>query len=507
MWSLDLCDDSGRRRAFIDSHGGFSLTRRLNSWASVKFDVDVNGRAASELAVAERSVKVWDDGTLRFHGQVWEDLTYGVDLIGVEARGPLAVLPFRRVRSEAVYVAEDAGLIAFDRLTVQNAARHTGLVAGSRQASVDRDRTYLPGKREDEILDELADALDGFFYKETPTDDTAGVRAELDILYPDAGTSREEVRFEYGVGTAANLKGFELVRRLPLNRRVVAASADLGGRIAAAAENAASISTYGLFEDEDAFNDVTDSTLLSEHARAGVTPTPPQTLSLTPGPEAPLLFEDFDVGDFVRVLVKHGPLDIFVWARVLEATLQVDKEGVETLTGLVVETLSGGRISAPHDPALAFRLALDDERRRREALERRVASVDQTPLAQPAEPTPDDQDGPTTPSEPTAPPPPPPAAPPAPPSLSGLAASNTGPGAVGCSVNANGNGSDTVVWFSITGGGESARQSIGAGFATVGGGFSGLAEGTYDVTAHASSAGGTVSSGPVSVFVPFSPFI
>lgn len=505
-WSIDLCDDAGLRRAFVTDHSGFKITPRINGYAEVSFEVDMLGTSAAELAVAERSIKVWQGGTLRFHGQVWEPLSYSGQTIRVVARDPLAVLENRRVQGGAgastVYTAVDAGAIAHDRLSVQNLRRKTGLVAGALAASATRTRTYLPGKREDEILQELADAELGFFYKVTPTDTTPGVRGQLDILYPNAGTSREDVRFEYGTGTLANLDDFELLRRLPRNRSVASSSSATGGRIAAASEDAASIAQYGLFEDEETYSDVTDTTLLGQQARAGVRPSPPRTLSLQPSPDAPLLFTNFGVGDFVRVRIKHGPLDLFVWARVLEATLSVDTNGVERLDAIVVETVTGGRLSSSHNPAARFRRQLDGSRRRLEALERRVENITQTATATPADPAPGTPDADAPPADPTPPPPPPPPAPPADPSISGLTAVAGTDGTITAAVDVNGNGVPASVAFLAFGFGTFGTQSTGSGFAHASATASGVPTGTYDVYATVNSAGGTHTIGPVSVTVP-----
>jgi hypothetical protein len=90
---------------------------------------------------------------------------------------------------------------------------------------------------------------------------------------------------------------------------------------------------------------------------------------MTTGLEAPVLFRDFNVGDFVRVKIVHGGFSFFGWARVATATLNVDSSGVENTSAIALELLTGG--SPLGDPELAFYDQLDEIRRRLEAIDER----------------------------------------------------------------------------------------------------------------------------------------
>ena len=280
----------------------------------------------------------------------------------------------------------------------------------SENASTNRTITYDPGKREDEIVRELSAMAGGFFFRIDPLDGVAGKMGTLRVLYPDAGTTRAEVRFGYGENTVDNLADFRLVRMLPITRFTAASQDADGGRIAAAAENAPAIAQFGLFEDEVAFTDLENTTLLQPTADAGTKPTPPLTIELTPNVNAPLLFDDFDVGDFVKLNIGYGPLEVQEWVRVIEAVVAIDKKGIATLDSVTVETLTGSRIN--QDPARLFRAQLDANRTRLEALERRVQEITTTPAAAPGAPPPSGgSDGSSDTPVDTPPPPPPPPAP------------------------------------------------------------------------------------------------
>lgn len=506
-WQLVATDnDAGRSLAFLDDFDAFAITPRLNGYAEIAFGLAALDSAASAIAVARTSVKAYQDGALRFFGKVWEPLSRSGARVAATARDPLAEFLWRRAPADADYTATnnaggpwDAGQIAYDRLAIQNARRNTYLRAGARQPSLNRLRSYTAGQKENEILDELASAAGGFFYKAVPVDGVAGVMSDLNLYYPNAGVSREEVRFEYGPNTADNLADFEQVEMLPRNGMNVASSSAGGGRLVQRAEDADSIALYGLFEDETAYSDVVDTTLLAQQAQAQIKPDPPLTLALTPALGAPLLFADFNVGDFVRVRILWGGVDLFTWARVLEATLTVTREGVETLTAIVVEVLVGGQIAT--DPNLLFRAQLDDDRRRLEALERRVQALTATGMtvadspAAPAAGGGSSDPTYTPPPEPAAPPPEPSVAPPEPPTVGGLNSYGTSTHSLDIEFDADGHGTyaEASVWID-TGGTPTRLTSVAVG---EGGGhfhvsFDGLARNTfYNVHVRANSAGGS----------------
>jgi hypothetical protein len=414
-----LTDKSGSARAFLDGYTSLSITPRLNGFAEVKMDLPRGLGLGSELQVGTRALKVFSHDALLFFGKVWEPLTLSSGGHKVVARDPLAEFLERRARIKVDYTSQDAGLIAFARLAAQNAKRNTYLRAGTRQASADRVRTILPGALEKDFIEEMSDAVDGFYYQAVPVDGVPGVMADLNIRYPDAGTSLPDCLFAFGDDTLDTLADYEIVTTLPRNRQVTASSSGTGGRIAEAAEDVNSIEEYGLFEQEVTFSDVTLTALLTQHSTANVRPTPPFTISATPGPNAPVLFEDFNVGDFVRLQIRDDGLDLLTWARVSEATLTVNQEGNARTTGISFEVLVGDTHTEPAHRL--YQRQQDDARRRLEALERRQQNVTQTAAASPGEPSAGGGSGGSSPSEPAPAPAPPPSTPGDPPTIFVLA--------------------------------------------------------------------------------------
>lgn len=503
-WQLVSAEnDAGRTLAFLDDFDAFSITPRLNGYAEVSITMATLDKASQGVAVGRTSVKAYQDGALRFFGKVWEPLEKGPRDTSIVARDPLAEFLWRRVQADKSYTASnnaggpwDAGQIAYDRLAIQNLRRNTYLRAGTRQASANRVRDYTAGQRENEIFDELAGAANGFFYRAVPVDNVAAVMADLNIYYPNAGSSREEVRFEYGENTIDNLTDFKQTEMLPLNGMTVSGASDTGGRLAQRAEDAASIASFGLFEDETGYTDVSDTTLMAQQAQARINATPPLTLALTPGIDAPKLFADFNVGDFVRVRILWGGIDLFTWARVLEATLEVDKEGVETLTAITVEIVVGDQVNTP--PEILWRTQQDDDRRRLEALERRVQNFNASTLSSPSAPAPDGGSSDPSPTDPTPPPPPPPPAPSQPPTINGLSAfgqwvSPSSPEGI-FHADVDGHGQGTTVYFEVVGRGNTGSIDVGTG-GGADASFNGLTNNTtYTVIVHASNAAGETTA-------------
>lgn len=472
---LVVTDLAGRPRSYAE-HAGLTITPKLNGYVEVAAGIHTASRTARELAVGRRALKVYDDDALRFFGQIWEPLVRKREAISVVARSPLAAFAWRRVQALKEYTATnnaggpwDAGAIARDRVTLQNARRNTYLRAtvGNSQASVNRIRTYQPGKREDEILQELADAAEGFFFREAFVDGVEGVMADLLIRYPDAGTTRPEVRFEYGDGTLANVNDYDHVEMLPHNRIVAAGGADAGGRITQTREDAASQLEYGLFEDELAHNEQVTTDLLLQSATGALRAAPILTVSITPGPASPLLYRDFDVGDFVRLRIleeaepspedpKPEPsIDINAWARVAEATLAEDTNGVLSLTAIVLELAAG---SVDGNPKYLWRARLDDERRRLEALERRVEQLNAAAVDPPDNSGSSgggDEGGlpPEPPAEEPGAPPPPPPPPAGPPSISNLTASGISTTEIQAQVDIAENGAGAATYIHAESGG------------------------------------------------------
>lgn len=392
---LVVTDLSSRNRGFPSLWTSVKETRRLNGYCEASITMHQYDKTMMEIEqIGLRAVKIYEGGVLRFYGTLWEPLEYGSQGVTIPCRDPYAYYSWRRVRTQTTYTAADAGAIAQARVTAQNALSPTHLRNGSLQASVNRTATYLPGKMESEIIEELAKMSQGYFFVINPVDGVPGTFAELVIRYPNAGTTHDEVRFEYGRDTADNLKEYKVTLGLPRNRWVAASSASTGGRITGVSEDTGSSSQFGIIEEETALSDISDTTLLKTFADGEVLPSVTRVYTLTPNLNSPLLHDNFDAGDFVRLIIQDGPPDadltdplqrsvnVNEFVRVVEASMVTDKDGVRTMESVTVETLVGGQ---PYErPEDIFRRYLDDVRRRAEMIERKVETLNISVVAPPA---------------------------------------------------------------------------------------------------------------------------
>lgn len=493
-WKLALVGLDLRPVAFIRDYERFTLRRRQSGFAELDVFCDSLNKQAQEARVGERILRLYRDETPIFGGKVWEPLEQTSQRITIKARDPFAEFEQRRVRAGKDYAAADAGDILLDRVAIQNGYANTFLraLSANRDTSVNRTRSYDPGKLERDIVSDLIDADQGFFFRVEPVEGVAGVLGDLYIDYPDAGTTREGVRFEYGEGTLGNCLDYSITDRLPVNRFTAATGGSSGGRIAKVAEDADSVTRYGLFENETTFSDVADTLLLEQHAKAELKPDAQRTISFKPAPDAPKLLTDFFVGDFVRARIFHAGHDLFEWVRVASGALTVDSDGVETPEDLTLELVVGGRAIEP--PERIWLRRRDEDRRRREAIERKVQNISASETAPGDAPAPFGGSGGGGPAD-TESPVLPPDAPSPPPIVSSVAVFSTLPTSIGVQMQADGNGSDTEVFFVVKQGGSivAITNAVvgGSGFIFHQESIGGLTPGTsYTVRAVARSAGG-----------------
>jgi hypothetical protein len=249
------------------------------------------------------------------------------------------------VQGAVTYTAIDAGAIAAARIAAQHARSPLRLQMGTIEPSVPRDRAYDAGASETDAIADLAAASSGFGFTVDPVAGVAGIFAALNVYYPAARDDQEDVRFEYGDGTLANLDGFREELRLPRNAiRATGAPDPTGVRTVRTAQDAASIARFDLWDAELALNEETNATVLQQRADGAVTGSPIAAYTVTPNADAPLLFRDFDAGDTVRLTLRRGAVDVAGTFRVSEATLRLTNEGTAELASLVVSSPNVNRV-------------------------------------------------------------------------------------------------------------------------------------------------------------------
>ena len=234
----------------------------------------------------------------------------------------------------------------------QNARSQTGLIVPLPAESVPRDRTYEAGKSVQEIIAQMAAVEDGPYFVEDPYLEPARPDwlARLIIRWPDSGTDRPGVRFEYGEGTLANVSGYTVTGALPLNGVTYTGGAVEGDVPLRRAEDAASIARYGLFEGWFDDPDVTIPETLQEKAAERLRPEPGRIVELELVPAGPVvggsppprLWRDFDIGDTVYASIRDNTTELFdVPLLVAHARLSVSENDDSEQLELTLQTPGG----------------------------------------------------------------------------------------------------------------------------------------------------------------------
>lgn len=370
-WILAVADGlTGTNRTFIDGLD-FTIARNRDGGSVLTTSVEARDPRVAELLVGKRAIKAYRGGVLRFHGKIWEPLRHTADLVHVEARSPFAgVVMNRRVRALTTFTNVDLVTIATSLITTQNGFSPTRLVVGSTTTTSNASRSIEPGKSVGEAIVELTQVASSFTFRETPIE-TAGVQAEINFLRTSAVAVSNALVFEFGESTTGKLRDYEVVTMLPRNRITARGQTEAGAELISTQQDAASIAEWDLYEDDVAFGTPDLQATVDAHAAGELRAAPPQTFSVTPGPESPMLWDSFDVADKGRFRVVNGPLDLSGSAWINSATVKVSKNGAETLESLVLQSTADPSVKVVGNPAKVFDRYTAELERRIAQLERR----------------------------------------------------------------------------------------------------------------------------------------
>lgn len=222
----------------------------------------------------------------------------------------------------------------------ENSRAETGLRVNAGTAGPPRDRTYDMGKNVAEIVTQLAEVDDGFWFRVDPVDE-GPVFSRLDLLHPTSGVE-SGVSLEWGAGTAGNLAEVEVNVIPPVNHVLAFGAGDGEAQLSLSVSDAGSIATHGLLDTVITHTDVVIPETLMQHARDALRPQEQRTIRVGVSSlmeSAPRPWDDFDVGDLVSVHIRGGgpALNYSGSARVTAFTVEVDVDGVERMTGLDLE--------------------------------------------------------------------------------------------------------------------------------------------------------------------------
>jgi hypothetical protein len=337
-WTVAVVDLAGNERTFPEA-SALSYTRRLRGYCEAEFKLETVDLAGAQLVIASRAVKLYRNAVLRHHGQI---VPFDADeeWTTVRSADPWFFAAYRFLQSRYSNTA-DLAQVLWALVAAQNARRTLRIQQGTLAVVPAQAVDFDEGKSLETAAADLVALNPSMWFVIDPVDGVAGTLAELAVRYPASGTDRTDaLRFEYGDGTLANLAGFKIEWKLPKNGVTARGSGEGDVAPTGRADDAASQLEYGLIEDDVAFSDVNSTARLNTLAAGELEPDGSVVFSLTAGPDTPMLFDDFDVGDLASVRIRHGWVDFHGTARILEATVEAeDESNDERLTRLVVEAV------------------------------------------------------------------------------------------------------------------------------------------------------------------------
>lgn len=346
LWSFEIADTAAGAGEAFTAPTGTQLTRRRSAASQLQCAVPPTDDAITRLSVAEVAVKAYRNQTLRFFGQVSDPLTISSAGATVVASDPFYFLSYRRLQLELDYGATDLSDIGWNLIAHEDARKPVHLRRGATAASVLADVVYPDGSVVADLISALNTRDQGIWFWIDPVDAVPGILGEWRTSWPDAGSFQPGARFEFGAGTLNNLDDYSIQFGLPRNG-ARATGASIGSIPAAPArrDDAASQARFGLLEDDFSYTDLDDTVSLDQHALDQIQPLPPATITLTPKPydpaasndsRVPTLFDDFDAGDLVPILIRDEKFTFAGRGRVGEATILINDDGdTETLQQLV----------------------------------------------------------------------------------------------------------------------------------------------------------------------------
>lgn len=380
QWALEVADRVGAAKGVLEWES-LQVTQRLNGTSELRAEVDPTSQGAKALEVYSRLVRAWrrppgalasgNPGRLiRFAGHVHEledtadaDGTEGCSLV---AKDPSAAMLARfqpwhsgwgpaPLNGAVSQLVGDLTISAEDPAGLDASYPHgltvSAIGAGWPTVSLAVEK-HTPGEQAFRSMQEGEAGTMGFYWTVKPIDPiinpatvAGGVHASMWVAVAPGSLSAVPPplpRLEYGLGTLRTLAAYRARRVPPVNSVIATAS---GTGLTWKNDSESSGATYGLWPVLASFADVDTTARLDALARGVWHVFPGDTISIdlpeVPDPataaQAPMLWDDFEVGDSLAVLLRGTRRTVSGTALVREATVTVDAEGTERLTNLVLD--------------------------------------------------------------------------------------------------------------------------------------------------------------------------
>ncbi|MBA3844596.1 MAG: hypothetical protein H0X39_18610 [Actinobacteria bacterium] len=256
---------------------------------------------------------------------------------------PRWVLSRRYNLGTETFTATDQGDILWGLVATQNARTggDTWIRQGGTTTGVIRDRIVEYSDRQlvSQLVSQMTQLIDGCDVDVDPVDGWGtGLGRVMGNLrcYLSQGADKPNMTFEYGVDTLANCAAVEVEWDEVTTLATVTGTADQSETPVVGTYGSPDASSLGLLEEYASDSDVSTQTTVDQKARGVVLAKQGLRPIFTvhgPTSDAPRAFEQYDIGDTVRVTVKKGAWSFAsVPVRVDGINLDISQEGVETPT-------------------------------------------------------------------------------------------------------------------------------------------------------------------------------
>lgn len=340
-WFLGLYNSTGTLLADLSIASNRNITYQLNAPSVCSFQIPLTHASAAAIVPGSTYVKAYREDTagtrtLRFYGPIWVDeinTGSGVDMLNVTAQDPLAYLG-RRYTS-AAFTATDRGAIIKTCIDTTNNDNETGISTTLGTITTSSTITADYSSEKPSILDlagQYTDATDGIDFAIIPQELSTSKIGYLNV-YARRGSSKPNAVFAYGSGTLDN----STIKRTRNVDNLTTYVSALEGDATSVWTDTNAVSTYRRLDSIISLSNDTNLASMSARTRRYLdthsTPDLIAEYAITPGPRAPRIFDDFDIGDTVPVHLRRA-IEFVVQQRVYSATIAISENGVETISAL-----------------------------------------------------------------------------------------------------------------------------------------------------------------------------
>lgn len=338
MWRFVLCDRLGAALTVLAGRDR-RLRFQRNRAAEAEFALDLEDPAASllmgEYQAGLPRLKAYRDGALRFYGHLGPLVLEGDDGAGLARftfRDPFDLYETSHLEAPREFSQVDAGEIArtllVERTNADTLAGYPpqGLNVGTIEPTVLRDRSYEQRKAIGEAVRQLAEVDGGFDFFVDPREDLGAPVLGTFEVRASQGEDRPLAQFAYGVSLTNVLRVVQEVRRPVTAVEVFSQETGDFARAIGGAD------VYGRLSAVQAASDgTTVAATLQAGADALLRPSPIEVVSFDPEPNlAPAPWDDYFIGDTVRLVAKRGALDVSLQPRVAGLEIGLDDDGNES---------------------------------------------------------------------------------------------------------------------------------------------------------------------------------